>query len=136
MTKPMPIVDLDHRPRASWVIDGNAAYLWRNRLWVKEKVGCCLCVEQEGPEFVTLSSTDEDGAEHFHCMEHGELTAVPYSMKKVYTIQIGDVLREGTEDLADTMLFPAVMDIAARNELVGRLLDEAQAEEAERGPSP
>jgi hypothetical protein len=136
MTGPTKIIELDGIPSKNWKLSPTAVHLWKGKLWRKEKVGCVLCVEKEGPEFATLCHTDKDGVESFHCMEHNELIAVPYSMKKVYTIRIGDVVREGEEELEDTMLFPEEMTLASRNELINRLLDEAQSDEKESGPAP
>lgn len=136
MSGPTKIIELDGIPSKNWKIEGNAVLLWKGKLWKKEPVGCVLCVEKEGNEHITLCHSDEHDKDTFQCMEHGELVEVPYTMKKVYTIKIGDVVREGEEDLADTMLFPAAMEVAARNELIGRLLDEAQKAEAEAGPAP
>ena len=136
MTGPTKIIELDDVPSKNWKIDPNAIFLWKNRLWKKEAVGCVLCVEKEGPEHVTLCHSDKDDKETFQCMEHGELVAVPYSMKKEYTIRIGDVLREGEELLEDTMLFPAGLTVSERNALIERLLDEAQKDEKESGPAP
>jgi hypothetical protein len=136
MTGPTKIVELDGIPTAKWKLDANATFLWKNRLWRRENVGCVLCVEKDGPEHVTFCHVDENGVESFHCMEHSELVAVPYSMKKVYTIQIGSVIREGQETLEDTMLFPEEMDLVSRDELINRLLDEAQSDEKESGPAP
>lgn len=136
MSGPTKIVELDGVPVAKWKLDPNAVHLWKGKLWKKENVGCVLCVEKEGNEHITLSHADDSGEEHFHCMEHGDLVAVPYSMRKVYTIRIGDVVREGEESLEDTMLFPSEMTLPARNELINRLLDEAQKEEADSGPAP
>lgn len=136
MTGPTKIIELDGVPSKNWKIEGNAVLLWKGKLWKKEPVGCVLCVEKEGNEHITLCHSDDHDKDTFHCMEHGELVEVPYSMRKVYTVQIGEVHREGTEELADTMLFPAEMELSARNELIGRLLDEAQSEEVKSGPAP
>ena len=89
-----------------------------------------LCIDSDNP---TLCNVGADGIEAFHCMEHGELVAVPFLVKKVYTVAIGDVIREGEESVNDSMLFPAAMTPGERDELVGRLLDEAQQEEVSRG---
>lgn len=135
MKGPTKIIELNGEP-SGWRLDPNAVHLWKNRLWRKEKVGCVLCAEFEGPEYATLCHSEEGKPDVFHCMKHGELVEIPFTMKKVYTITIGDVLRDGTEELSDTMLFPADMTLGARNELINRLLDEAQKEEADAGPSP
>lgn len=135
MSGPTKIVELDGVPVSKWKLDPNAVHLWKGKLWRKEKVGCVLCVEKEGNEHATLCHTDDDGNESFHCMEHGELIAVPYSMKKTYTIRIGDVVREGEETLDDSMLFPSGMNPEERNTLIGKLLDEAQQEETDQGPA-
>jgi hypothetical protein len=136
MTGPTKIIELDGIPSKNWKLDSNAVHLWEGKLWRKEKVGCVLCVEKEGPEHSTLCHANAEGVESFHCMEHGELSAIPYNMKKVYTITIGDVVREGEEELEDVMLFPRGMDLTARNELINRLLDEAHNSEKESGTSP
>ena len=128
------MVDVDDLPRDRWPIDGSAILVLRGRRFTVEKVGCCLCVEQEGS--FTLCHADAAGVESFLCMEHGELVAVPYSMKKVYTITIGDVVREGEELLEDSMLFTEEMTLVARNELINRLLDEAVIDEQQAGAAP
>lgn len=133
MKGPRRIVDLDGVPLVQWRIDERAVVLWKNRLWEKEKVGCCLCVENDGPEFVTLSHSEDGKPDVFHCMKHGELVEVPFTMKKIYTITIGDVIREGEENVCDTMLFPSDMTLSARSELIGRLLDEAQEDSVSEG---
>lgn len=136
MSGPTKIVELDGVPVGKWKIDPNAVHLWKGKLWRKEKVGCVLCCDKEGNEHITLTHTAEDGKEHCHCMEHGELMSVPYSMKKVYTINIGGIERVGEETLDDTMLFPAEMTEGQRTDLINSLLDEAQKDEAESGPAP
>ena len=136
MSGPTKIVELDGVPVSKWKLDPAAVHLWKGKLWKKEKVGCVLCVEKEGNEHVTLSHVDNDGKEHFHCMEHGELSEVSYSMRKVYKITIGTVVREGEESLDDVMLFPAEMTLPEQETLINRLLDEAQKEEADSGPAP
>jgi hypothetical protein len=135
-TGPRKVIDLDGIPVAHWPIEENAVFIYRGKLWSKEKVGCVVCIEMEGPEFVTLVHIDDAGREHFHCMEHGELIEVPYSMTKLYKIVLGGVEREGEESLTDSMLLPAETTQAAQVELIEKLLDEAQAEEAEAGPIP
>lgn len=135
--RPLRLIDLDNIPLSEWPISVDAAYSYRGGLWLRENTGCVCCCELEGPEHVTLCRIDdENGAEHFLCMTHGELVEVPFTMNKVYTIKIGDVLREGEESLDDTMLFPAEMTLGERNALVERLLDEAAVAEHEAGPAP
>lgn len=132
-TRPLRLVELDAMPRANWQIDADARYLWNGRVWQVEPVGCVLCVEN--PEVATLSTTDNVG-EAFVCMEHGALCEVPYKLRKVYTIRIGDVVREGEESVEDTMLFPTDMALPQRTALIEKLLDEAANEEAEAGAAP
>ena len=132
MTGPRRILELDGIPRDQWRVD-DRLIIWNNRLWEKEKVGCCLCVEKDGREFVTLCHSEDGKPDVFHCMQHGELVEVPFTMKKIYTITIGDVIREGEESLCDRMLFPSDMPLGARNELIGRLLDEAQEDSVSEG---
>ena len=119
-----PLLDLD--PTAP-SIDGRSAYSWRGRVWQKEDVGCVLCVENGS--ISTLSSTNDDGTEVFHCMEHGDLAQVQYQMVKKYTVAIGDVVREGEETVLDSMLFPASMTADERTALIDKLLDEVAEEE-------
>lgn len=135
MKGPSKIIELNGEP-SSWKLDANAVHLWKNKLWRKEKVGCVLCTEFEGPEYATLCHSEDEKPDVFHCVQHGDLVEVPFTMKKVYTIVIGDVTREGEESLSDTMLFPSAMGLPERNELIGRLLDEAEKEEHAAGPSP
>jgi len=136
MSGPTKIIELDGIPVSKWKLDSNAVHLWKGRLWKKEKVGCVLCVEKEGNEHTTLSYVDDAGKEHCHCMEHGELASVSYSMRKVYKVTIGTVTREGEESLDDFMLFPAEMTLQEQEALINRLLDESQKEEADSGPAP
>ena len=136
MSRPRKLIELDGVPASRWRIDPDAVYLWKGRLWRKEKVGCVLCVEHTDNDHLTFASADGPWPSAFVCMQHGELTEVAYEMKKHYAITIGSVYREGEERVNDTMLFPAEMTYAAQVALIERLLDEAQQEEAEAGPAP
>lgn len=136
MKGPTKIIELDGVPSSKWKIEPNALHLWKGKLWRKEPVGCVLCVEKEGNDHITFSRDEDDGTTTFHCMEHGELVEVPYTMRKTYVIRIGDVVREGEESLEDTMLFPSEMTLTTRNALIEKMLDEAQQEEKEAGPAP
>jgi hypothetical protein len=130
---PTRVVELDGVPRARWQLADDTVYLWNGALWRKELVGCVLCIEHTDDDHATLSKLDDS---MIVCLEHGALTQVAYSMKKVYTISIGAVTREGEEIVNDTMLFPAEMTLAEQNELSERLLDEAQREEDDAGVVP
>jgi len=132
MKGPTKIIELDGVPVNKWKVDVNALHLWKGKLWRKEPVGCVLCVEKNG---ITLSHNEEDGTTSFHCMEHGPLVSVPYSVRKTYTIQIGDVVRQGEESVDDAMLFPEETTLPARNALIEKMLDEAQQEEKDAGPA-
>ena len=129
MSGPSKIIELDGKPRAKWRIEEGAMHLWEGKLWRKDVVGCVLCVEQEGNDYITFSRTDDEGAEHCHCVEHGPLDEVPYSMVKQYTVTIGGVVREGEEVVKDSMLFPSSMSAEEKDELINKLLDEADREE-------
>lgn len=107
-------------------------YAWNRRLWRVEQVGCVLCVEHDDDAHRTLTTVDA-WSQRFVCLVHGELCEVPYSMRKVFTVRVGDVTREGEETLDDSMLFPADMTLAARHALIEKLLDEAVEEEDEAG---
>jgi hypothetical protein len=141
---PTKIIELDGKERSKWRVEEGALHLWEGKLWSKEAVGCVLCVEEEGVDHMTFSRSEiEDGAaedaecsEHFHCMHHGPLAEIPYEMVKKYTITIGGVVREGEESVRDSMLFPASMDKDERTALIEKLLDEADSDEKESGPSP
>ena len=132
-SRPAPVIELDGVPRARWRIQPGARYLWNGRMWIHERVGCVLCVEDDAA--LTFSTVDARSPAVV-CTEHGELCEVPYEMRKVYTIRVGDIVREGEETLEDTMLFPTEMTLSQRNALNERLLDEAQADEADAGPVP
>jgi len=108
-------------------------HLWEGKLWRKDVVGCVLCVEKEGPDHTTFARTDDDGVEHCACVEHGPLDEVNYEMVKKYTVTIGGVVREGEEVVKDSMLFPASMSTEEKDELINRLLDEADREENGQG---
>lgn len=129
MSGPTKIIELDGKERSKWRIEEGAMHLWEGKLWRKDVVGCVLCVEQEGNDYITFSRTDDDGVEHCHCVEHGPLDEVPYSMVKQYTVTIGGVVREGEEVVKDSMLFPASMSTEEKDELINKLLDEADREE-------
>jgi hypothetical protein len=129
MSGPTKIIELDGKPRSKWRIEEGAMHLWEGKLWRKDVVGCVLCVEQEGNDYITFARTDDDGAEHCHCVEHGPLDEVKYSMVKQYTVTIGGVVREGEEVVNDSMLFPASMSTEEKDELINKLLDEADREE-------
>lgn len=126
MKGPAKIIELDGIPSKNWKLEQNAVHLWNGKLWRKEPVGCVLCVEEEGSDHATLTHTDDNGVESFVCMEHGSLDEVRYSMRKRYSIMIGDVIRDGEEEFNDTILFPRIMAGMDRNELINRLLNEAE----------
>jgi hypothetical protein len=138
MTGPTKIIELDGKERSKWRIEDDALHLWNGKLWRKEAVGCVKCVEKEGVDFMTFSRPEgeKDEDEHFHCMEHGPLEEVKYSMVKKYTVTIGGVVREGEQSIKDSMLFPADMSSDDRTLLIEKLLDEADKEEDEAGPGP
>lgn len=129
MSGPSKIIELDGKPRSKWRIEEGAMHLWEGKLWRKDVVGCVLCVEHEGNDYITFARTDDDGAEHCHCVEHGPLEEVKYEMVKTYVVTIGGVVREGEERVEDSMLFPASMSTEEKDELINNLLDEADREE-------
>jgi len=129
MSGPTKIIELDGKPCSKWRIEEDAMHLWEGKLWRKDVVGCVLCVENEGPEHTTFARTDEDGVEHCSCVKHGPLSEVKYKMVKQYTVTIGGVVREGEEVVNDSMLFPASMSEDEKDDLINRLLDEADREE-------
>lgn len=136
MSGPTKIIDLDGIPSKKWKLDINAVHLWRGKLWKKEPIGCVLCAEKSDPEYATLCHSDNNGIDHHYCMNHGDLTAVEYVMTKTYQISIGGIVRSGTEEVEDVILFPQEMTLASRNELINRILNEAQQEEIDCGPAP
>ncbi len=134
--RPRKLIELEGVPIHDWRIEADAVYLWKGRLWSKEPVGCVLCVEHDDNDHLTFATAEGPWPSAFVCMQHGELHEVAYELKKHYEITIGGVYREGEERVCDTMLFPTEMTYAAQVELIERLLDEAQQEEADAGPSP
>lgn len=128
---PRRTVELDDDSAEEWVLDSCSAYIWEGRLWRKDIVGCVLCVEADKSS--TLVRTDDDGQEHFVCQQHGPLGELKYEMVKQYTVTIGGVVREGEERVNDSMLFPASMSAEEKDDLINKLLDEADREEQEVG---
>lgn len=129
MSGPTKIIELDGKERSKWRVEEGAMHLWEGKLWRKDVVGCVLCVEKEGNDHVTFARIDDDGAEHCHCVNCGPLDEVSYSMVKQYVVTIGGVVREGEEVVKDSMLFPASMSTEEKDELINKLLDEADREE-------
>jgi hypothetical protein len=78
MDGPKKIIELDGVDRQFWRIEEGALHLWQGKLWSKEPVGCVKCFDKEGSEYATLCRKDDDGKEHIHCMQHGELEVIPY----------------------------------------------------------
>ena len=134
--RPRKIIELDGVPTGRWRIEPEAVYLWKGRLWRKESVGCVLCAELDDNDHLTFASAEQTFATRFICMQHGDLYEVGFEVKKRYTITIGTALREGEEELCDTMLIPAEMTLAEQTALIERLLDEAQHEEVAAGAAP
>lgn len=129
MSGPSKIIELDGKERSKWRVEEGAMHLWEGKLWRKDVVGCVLCVEEEGNDYITFSRIDKDEVEHCHCVTHGALDEVKYEMVKQYTVTIGGVVREGEERVEDSMLFPASMSTEEKDELINKLLDEADREE-------
>lgn len=130
------MVDVDHLPRERWPLDGRAVIVLRGRMYSVEKHGCICCTELEGNDHVTLCHVDEHGAESFICLSHGPLTPLEFYLEKNFEIRIGSVSRVGQESLTDSMLLPSEMTLVERDALINRLLDDAERQEHEDGPSP
>lgn len=136
MSGPKKIIELEGKEPSRWRIEDGALHLWNGKLWSKELVGCVQCVEKEGNDHITFSRSDNEGEEHFHCMEHGLLDEVKYSMVKQYTVTIGGIVRTGEQSAEDTMLFPSSMSTNEKTSLIKTILDEMEEDEEEAGLHP
>lgn len=123
--RPQLLIELNDVKTAT--LDPDAVYSWRGQVWSLDVVGCVLCCEEDTSS--TLVSTDDAGDESFICQAHGALVEIKYEMVKKYTVTIGGVVREGEEVVRDSMLFPASMSENETNDLINKLLDEADREE-------
>lgn len=127
---PMLVVSLDDDPDAPKDVGPGQLYLLDGRLWVWEEPGCAICNE-EGASSVTLHTVDESAC---RCLQHGELVEVPYRMKRRLDITIGPIRRTSTEEIRDSMLFPASLDEEelrlAVEQMLGTGSDEALESEA------
>lgn len=106
--------------------DKGIVFVIEGKAWLWEPVGCVICIGEQMP---SLSFYDLNDKHRLICLRCGDLIEVPYLMVKHYTVTIGDVEREGTEEIADTMMFPMSMDDKSQSDLIKQLLDEADAEE-------
>lgn len=106
----MLVVSLDDLPDAARSVGPGKLYLLDGRLWLWEEPGCALCNE-DSADSRTLRTLDES---EFRCLQHGELVEVPYLMKRRLEVTIGPIARSSTEEISDSMLFPASL---SRDEL-------------------
>ena len=127
MTGPRKILELDGKPPGRWMLETGAQHLFRDELWSWEVAGCILCAENDNAENQTLARTDDDGVEHFHCLCHGELEKVPYSIARSCTVKIGNVAREFQDTEEDHMFFPRGMDPDERDRITAEMIELAQA---------
>ncbi len=130
LSGPRKSVELDDKPEQSWPLDSNAVHLWKGKLWKWEQIGCILCIEDEGIPHETLSSAEGEETEYC-CMTHGPLDCIEYSMEKKYKVTLGGISRDGFETITDSMLFPQSMSDKEKTDLINRLLDEIEEDEAE-----
>lgn len=128
MSGPRKIIDLDTTPADAWVIDAGAVHLYSNELWTHLPVGCVLCVEAERNDAKGQSLQSQDGSCQI-CLTHGRLEAVPYSITKDVTIQIGGITKSGKQVFNDTLLIPSSLSPDARRELFDHLINVAEEEE-------
>jgi hypothetical protein len=128
MKGPRKILELDGNPKSRWKLETGALHLWESKLWAWEVAGCILCAEMDNAENQTLTRQDDDGTEHYHCLHHGELEKVSYSIVRKCTVRIGTVEREFKDTEDDFLLFPSDMDPAERTKLTEAMITEAQEE--------
>jgi len=112
-------------------LDTNVTLVWRRRAWDVVPVGCCLCIEDNEPS--TISSYDGKGRQAFHCVTHGALREVVFSIIKRYMLRLDGISRQGVDRMMDTLLVPASLSETERRALLIRILDEATDEEAAKG---
>ena len=128
MKGPREILELDGTPKSRWRLDTEALHLFKGMLWAWEVAGCILCAELDNAENQTLCRDDDNDVEHFHCLEHGPLDKVEYSVTRRCTVRIGAVEREFRDVEEDYLLFPADMEPEARTKLTEAMITEAQDE--------
>ena len=128
MKGPRKILELDGNPKSRWRLDTTALHLFEGKLWAWEVAGCILCAEMDDSGHQTLCREDDDGVAHHHCLEHGSLDQVPYSITRLCTVKIGNVEREFKDTEEEYLLFPSDMEPEARTKLTEAMIQEAQEE--------
>jgi len=128
MKGPRKILELDGNPKSRWKLETGALHLFEGKLWVWEVAGCIICAELNNAENQTLTREDDAGNEHFHCLEHGALDKVDYSIARTCVVRIGNVEREFKDTEEDFLLFPNDMEPEARTKITEAMIQEAQEE--------
>ena len=127
---PMLLVEVDEDAGEPPPLGPGEVYLLDGRLWLWEEPGCAVCNE-EGARSSTLHTVE--GTE-CRCLKHGALVEVPYLMKRRLEVSIGPITRASTEEIRDSMLFPATLDEDELREAIEVMLgadsDEEESEDA------
>jgi hypothetical protein len=134
LTRPKPIFDLDNAPESSWRIREGVMYIYRNDSWTYEPVGCILCAKADRKDArgQTLKS---DNNNHYHCLTHGDLEEVPYSVERITKIKMGTLTKEVVQNIDQFVLFPKDLAQPAReiifNDLINVIAEEEVKNEAD-----
>jgi len=131
-TGPLLVVSLDDEQGEPRTVGPGEIYILDGRLWVWEEPGCAVCNE-EGDSSATLHTVDESEC---RCLRHGALVEVPYLMKRRLEVAIGPIERSNTEEIRDSMLFPASLSEDELRRTIEQMLGADAAVDEETGVLP
>jgi hypothetical protein len=127
------LVDLDARPRSTWILRASEVYILEGSLARLQKVGCVLCVAEEDdlPEHQTLRL--DTTPPRSVCVTHGSLEEVPWVTSRHYMVTVADETTTGTLLKQSIIYIPTSLTTDERAALIQELLGECHDLERAEG---
>ena len=124
------VIDFDREP--SKVVDEEAMYVFRGRLWRPIRAGCLLCLDTTDWHRQTIQAIEDSTIAW--CLTHGEVEVVQFALKRRFVIALGSERRSGLRARSFFVFVPKSCSQGERAELIRTLLDETERLELERDP--
>jgi hypothetical protein len=127
------LVDLDSRPRSTWVLRPDEVYVLEGRLARLQKVGCVLCVAQEGDLTEHQTLAFETSPPAWTCLTHGSLAPLPWVVTRYIMTTIGERTTTTTLVKRSTIYVPTNLTTDDLGTLIEELLAESNDLERAEG---
>lgn len=133
MAGPREILALDGVKPGRYRLDSRSLHLYRGELWEwqVEDLSCLLCSGMENAENQTLTRLTIEGVELSHCLYHGELESVVFSILRMVVVVVGTIKRDFKDLEESCMFFPVDMDPKERERVTHLMIEKAHVEALE-----